>query len=152
MSTKRRFQTQYDRTPPPGIVSTEPSMTKQAFKEECNVNTILAKYKKTGMIEHLNRAQGQYGDYSQYADYQTAVNQVMAAETLFSGLPATLRSRFKNDPQEFLDYVQDPSNEKEMIELGLARAPEDAPAPLPDVKTVETSSDPKKKSAAPGAD
>ena len=37
-----------------------PSRTKQAFKEECDVNNILRKYEKTGLITHVAAYKGRY--------------------------------------------------------------------------------------------
>ena len=37
--------------------TTGESLTQQQFKEECDVNHILAKYRKTNMITHLNKHQ-----------------------------------------------------------------------------------------------
>jgi hypothetical protein len=46
---------------------------------------------------------------------------------MFMSLPAKIRSRFQNDPGAFLDFVQNPENRDEMIELGLAKAQPRAP-------------------------
>ena len=40
------------------------SLTQQQFQAECDVNTIMAKYRKTNMITHLNNRQGNYGDFT----------------------------------------------------------------------------------------
>ena len=39
------------------------SMTQQQFQAECDVNNILAKYKKTGQISHLAKHNGNFGDF-----------------------------------------------------------------------------------------
>lgn len=101
------------------------SLTKQAFRDECDVNNILAKYQKTGIIP-FTRQGGHYGDFTMVEDYQTSLNKVMAAQESFLALPSTLRARFNNDPAEFVRFVQDSRNEDEIVALGLATLREDA--------------------------
>lgn len=94
------------------------SRTKQSFKEECDINTILKRFNVTGQLP-VQPLQPQYGDFSGVTDYQTALNAVIAAQEAFEALPAVLRNRFANDPAAFVDYCSDETNRAEMIELGL---------------------------------
>uniref|UniRef100_UPI0040478447 hypothetical protein n=1 Tax=Algoriphagus sp. TaxID=1872435 RepID=UPI0040478447 len=96
----------------------DPSRTKQSFKEECDINTILKRFNITGQLP-VGPLQPQYGDFSGVVDYQTALNAVIAAQESFNALPATLRNRFANDPAAFVDFCSDESNREEMIRLGL---------------------------------
>lgn len=98
---------------------TEPSLTKQAFKEECDINAIMAKYEKTGLLDHVNKVQGNFGDFSEITDYQSALNAVMDANDRFNGLPAHLRAQFQNDPAQFINFVSDDKNYDKAIELDL---------------------------------
>lgn len=95
-------------------------MTKQEFKKQCDINTIMLKHQKTGVINHFNRYEGDYKDLSAPVSFHEAMNIVIRAEDAFNSLPSTVRKKFSNDPQEFLDFVSDPSNIEEMRELGLA--------------------------------
>lgn len=123
---RKRVQVQFD----------EPTKTKQSFKDECDINIIMKKFKKVMHgTDYLNRYQGyaggEFGDFSQVSDYRTALDQIAQARGVFDALPAKVRSRFQNDPAEFLDFVQNPANQDEMVYLGLAtkRAPnQDAPS------------------------
>lgn len=117
------------------------SLTKQAFKEESDINTIFKKWKKDGVVTHLNRFEGRYEDVSGVQSYQECLQQVLAADEAFMTLPASLRTRFNNDPGQFLDFVSDQSNFDEMVKMGLARAKpdgavatprEEVPAPQPE--------------------
>jgi len=115
-----------------------PSRTKQADAASCDINNILARYRKTGVVEHINRYGGDYGDFTSAQDYHTSLNQVLAAREVFDSLPSQLRRRFGNDPASFLDFVGNPANRQEMMELGLLKAVPEAPeappapgAPLP---------------------
>ena len=101
------------------------SLTRQSFADETEINKILQRYRQTGVIEHVRAVQGRYGDFSMVPDYQTALNKIISAQEMFMSLPANIRSRFQNDPGEFLAFANDPKNEEEMIELGLIK-----PTPL----------------------
>lgn len=99
--------------------SVNPSLTKQAFQKECDINTIMHKYQKTGLIDHNNSVEGRYGDFITSTDYHEAMNDILSIQEAFSTLPSSIRSRFKNDPAGFLDFTQNPDNIPEMRELGL---------------------------------
>ena len=60
------------------------TMTKQSFKDECDINNILKKYETTGALPSLILENPQYGDYSNVPAYQDALNIVMKAEEQFS--------------------------------------------------------------------
>lgn len=94
-------------------------ITEQSHKQGCEINNILAKYHKTGVLEHVNKHQAQYGDATSL-DFQNAMQTVINAQTMFDDLPSKLRNRFQNDPAQFLDFVQNEENIDEMIKLGLA--------------------------------
>lgn len=104
----------------PRSVNTEPTLTKQAFKAECDINTILKKYEKTGLVAHVSEANARYDDFSNCYDYQSSLNTVIEAQNAFDALPSAIRKRFANDPGLFMDFVHDPANLPEMIALGLA--------------------------------
>jgi len=110
--------------------TTGESRTKQSEAQACDINHILRRYAKTGIVEHLNRYGGDYGDFTGVQDYQDSLNQVLAAREAFGSLPAKLRRRFENDPASFLAFVSDPANREEMMELGLLK-PASTPAPAP---------------------
>jgi len=113
------------------------SRTKQSFKDECNINTIMLRYQKTEIIEHYNKHMGKYGDFTNTpSDYQSCIDQVMEAEGLFMELPSSVRKTFQNDPGQFLAFVSDPNNLEAMVDMGLAKAPPAAPSPA----TLQTSS------------
>lgn len=99
----------------------EPSLTKQCFKDECDVNNILKSYVRTGEISHLARRPGGYGDVSAHIDYHEAMGVVMQAEEDFAALPAKVRARCQNDPYIFLEFINDPKNLDEMVQLGLVK-------------------------------
>lgn len=108
----------------------EKSKTKQSFKDETDINLILEKYVKTGLINHEPSNPGQYGDFSNVVDYQSACNAVLEVERNFMQLPAQARARFQNDPGQFLEFIQDPKNLEEAQKLGLVELKKSAePSP-----------------------
>ena len=114
----QRFQT----------VITGPSMTHQSMMAECDINRIMAKWQKTGVLEHRNTHEGNYGDFTDVPqNYHEAMEQILAAEEMFSSLPSTVRKKFGNDPGNFLEFVSDKENAAEMVELGLAEVRQDTP-------------------------
>ncbi len=102
--------------------------TKQSFKEECDINIIIAKYDRTGAIGHLNRKTANYG-FATSEDFASAMRTVTDAQTMFNQLDPKIQTRFGGDPAAFLDFAQDPANKAEGVQLGLW--PED-PTEVPD--------------------
>ncbi len=96
-----------------------PSRTKQSFRAESEIENIMARYVKTGIIDHLSRFGAEYG-FASSVSFHEAMNVVSKAEQMFDALPAAVRQRFSSDPGEFLEFVQNPENQEEMIKLGLA--------------------------------
>lgn len=94
-------------------------LTEQSHKQMCEINNILRKYQKTGVIEHVNKHKPSYG-FASSVQFQEAMETVTVAQQMFDDLPSGLRNRFSNDPAQFLDFVQNPENEEEMIKMGLA--------------------------------
>jgi phage internal scaffolding protein len=96
----------------------KPSLTKQSFRDECDINTILRKFNVTGQLP-VGSVQPQYGDFSGITDYQSALNAVMAAQDSFLQLPAKVRAKFDNDPALFVEFASNEANKDEMKALGL---------------------------------
>ncbi|AXL15154.1 internal scaffolding protein [Microviridae sp.] len=101
-------------------------ITKQSFKDECDINRIMAKYQQTGVLEHVKYvsedASSNYGNYLNSYDYHDAYNAVLRANEMFDTLPSSIRSKFENDPAKFLAFSQDPENDSEMKKLGLKQS------------------------------
>jgi len=97
-----------------------PSLTQQHMKDECDINRILKKYQKEGILRHVAKFAGRYEDLPDSIDYQESLNAVMAAQEAFISLPSSVRGRFDNDPGRFLAFVGDPANSNELVSMGLA--------------------------------
>ncbi len=101
------------------------SLTKQSFKDECDINFIMDKWKRTGEIPaaSVGKMPPHYGDFSNPNDYMEACNRVIAANEAFSSLPSFLRDRFANEPANLIAFLADSENQDEAIKLGLAQKP-----------------------------
>ena len=105
----------------------DPSLTKQAPKDECDINRIVNKFLRTGVVDHLANKQPRYLDCVNVTNYNDAIDIVRNAQSEFEALPAAVRRRFDNDPAAFLAAFDDPALRGELEELGLIE-----PAPVDD--------------------
>lgn len=100
-----------------------PSLTIQSEASAANINTIMAKYRQTGQIDHMKENPGQYINAASAPDFQNAMDTVATASSMFEELPSELRNKFDNDPHKMLEFVHNPDNLPEMYKLGLAIEP-----------------------------
>lgn len=114
----RKYQRPKKRNPRVQTPVGGPSMTKQSFKDECNINKIMEKFQKTGAMNHYAKHAPSYGDATP-CELHDAQNIIANANTMFEELPSNIRKKFENDPAKFLEFVQDEKNHDEMVELGL---------------------------------
>lgn len=102
----------------------EISRTKQSFSDAADINLIMKKFQKTGTLEGDLTSGMTFGDYENASDYHTSLNKVRDAERSFAEMPAEIRARMQNDPGVFMDFVSDPDNLDEGVQLGLYDPPE----------------------------
>lgn len=95
-----------------------PSRTQQSFKDETNINNIMAKYQKTGLLDHINEHGASYGDQPSADDYHEAMNRVASTKSMFEELPSSTREQFDNDPSKFLEYVSDEEKREALLNTG----------------------------------
>lgn len=107
------------------------SLTQQHLKEECEVINIIKKHDRNGIIEHVQRGQARYGDFSEVADYREALDLVRDAQEEFMTIPSDIRKKFDNDPGKFYQFVSDPDNKDELIKMGFIN-PKDVAEPSSD--------------------
>lgn len=129
IATDREILTAYGPKKREQILFTGPGATKQSFKDECDINRIMARYQVTGVLpEQLMPGNAQYVDVTGI-EYQSAMLKVADAQSLFERLPAEVRLRFKNDPSEFLTFAENPANQADMVKMGLAKGVPPPPPP-----------------------
>lgn len=114
--------------------------TKQSFKDETNINKIMAAWNRTGAMTHINHKQPSYGDFTNAPDYLEACTRIQAAQDQFAALPSAIRRRMGNDPACLIDFLSKSDNMEEAIKLGLCEAP--TPATVATKPVAEPDADP----------
>jgi len=99
------------------------SRTQQHFAKEADINNIMRRYQKTGILGNPadGLRKGFFGDFTMVSDFQTMVNQIQEAQLRFMALPALVRERFANDPAQLMAFIADPKNIEEGRKLGLIK-------------------------------
>lgn len=135
---RARFRTQFDDYADrvsPAIECHEATRTDISQFEATDINLILERFRVTGRMDTPIHAPT-YGDFTGIADFQSARRAILQAEDSFMRLPADFRAKLGNDPQQFLEYIQDPDNRQDLEKRGYV---------LPASKSTE---DPNPKAAA----
>ena len=118
------FRTAYDPHKKYVFKTSGESLTQQHFKEECDVINIIKRHDRNGIIEHVQRGQARYGDFSNVADYREALHLVRDAQDEFMTIPSDIRKKFDNDPGKFYEFVSNPDNKEELKTMGFIETPE----------------------------
>jgi len=122
--SKRRFYSEVGTT----------SRTKQANRNETDINLMVARYKKTGIFQNLNPREPKYGDFSEAVTLEEAFNRTQEAQRSFMELPAQVRALANNDPVTLLHMLADEGATAELVKAGLPL--KEAPVtPTPEVET-----------------
>lgn len=106
--------------------SRDPGFAKQSFKDECDINVLMRRYEQTGVLVDPGqpRRPAMFVDMGMDGlDYMSIQQRILDARKEFAGLPAKVRDRFSNRPEYLLDFLADPANEAEAVELGLLERP-----------------------------
>lgn len=106
--------------------SHSPSRAQQHFRDETDINVMVQRFQRTG-VPPVPPVPAM-AEFNQIFDFQSAMDTVVKAKQAFAALPSKVRSRFQNDPGQFLEFFNDPSNADEAVRLGLASALPEPPA------------------------
>jgi hypothetical protein len=112
-------------------VDSSPSMTRQEFKDECDINTLMSKYDAhvIGGPGNLPPMVPQYFDFADMPqDLMSYMEFMQGADKAFMTLPAVVRKNFDNSAIDFVAFASDPANLDQMREWGLAPPKQAAPA------------------------
>lgn len=112
-----------------GVDASSDGRTKQSFKDASDINGIVGRYRKTGLLPRLQRVQPVFADVSNVTDFHSVLNRVRRAQEAFESIPAVVRSKFGNRVENLVAYLQDPKNLDEAIESGLLAKPKDYVSP-----------------------
>lgn len=92
--------------------------TRQEFKAESDINTIMRRYQSTGELPVLNTQYPQYLDCTG-VDFAAQMQFIAGARSMFNELPSSIRARFDNDPVAFVQFCSAESNRVALAEMGL---------------------------------
>lgn len=100
-----------------------PSLTRQEFAEECDINTLMKRYDGhvIGGPGNMRPMEPMYFDFAEAP--QDLLGYLMFMEDAskqFMSLPAIVRREFDNSAVEFVAFASDPGNIGKMREWGLA--------------------------------
>lgn len=101
--------------------------TQQHFKEETDVNYIMARYQKSGDLALLNRVKTEFGEFEQFQDLSRYTSRVARAEEAFSKLPQRIQKEFDWQPANLLAALDDESKKSYLQDLGVLNKPEEMP-------------------------
>ncbi len=84
--------------------------TKQSFKDETDINKLLAKAARGESLSHLQRHGASYGDFTDMPDLLQAQARLAKGQAIFMELPGEIRREFNQSAGAFFEYVNDPAN------------------------------------------
>lgn len=97
--------------------------TRQEFKDECDINVLMARYERTGILPQGREISTTYADVSAW-DFADSMQKIATVKGIFSQLDARTRARFENNPEIMLEFIADPANIAEAVKMGLIAEPE----------------------------
>lgn len=125
-----KFQTLFDREPSAqeGVTFVDASLTHQEFKDEADINVLLARFEKTGSFYNpLNppggeRRMPEFIDCTSVPEFLDAQKLVADANAQFSTLPARVRDLCNNNPAALLAGLNDPATRPVFLDaLGVSQ-------------------------------
>lgn len=136
-----------------GTYNDEPSLTKQEFKEETDINVIMERFTRGGALpppvlpEH-------FMDLAERPTYFDTQQRLAEANRTFYMLPAELRAEFLNDPTRWADAVVkavDSNDRTGLAALGVEVPPERPQEPVKPTSPDSAAPTAEKATTAPGA-
>lgn len=109
------------------------TLTQQQFAEDADINIVLKRFGVTdGALPPVAIDPTYFGDFADATDFREALDRTQEAREHFALLPANLRAKWNNNPYELWQWINDPANIAEAIELQMLVKPE-ATAPVPPI-------------------
>lgn len=116
--------------------SEEPSCTLQEFKDESDINNLVARYRQTGAFYDALAARNLgaqprvpiFEDVSEIPDFAAAQEIINRGKEAFAALPPSVKGAFSNSPDLFLAFMTENAKNPEMLrKVGIlaANSPEE---------------------------
>lgn len=99
---QRRFSQDF------GVSETNPGKTDRSFAPGCDINRIVNHYANTGIPPNPDRLQNQRFGFATSKSYLEASREIAEINSRFAELPATERSRYANNPQNWIEELNTP--------------------------------------------
>lgn len=97
-----------------------PKVTQQHMRDSTDINKIVDKYNRTGVLQS-GRASGRQPMFIRMdgLTFHEMLIRVQETQGQFAALPAKIRKRFANNPENLLRFLENKENLEEAIGLGL---------------------------------
>jgi len=105
-------------------VNTLPSLTQQHHLEEVNINKIISRFNKTGVLGDGVVRTPRYADVSLFGDFSQAQQKIAEGRAAFAALPVSVRKLAGNDPMRLWEVLNNPENRIMLEKAGVLKAPE----------------------------
>ena len=120
-----KFHTRFEPPKSPSLTFSKPSITEQSHKRETDINAIVSKYRRTGILGTGSQVRDMFfGDFSQVTDYHTAQTAIANAKEKFMSLSSDVRKAFGNDPGKLLQALSDEAQLDKLVGLGIVKKPD----------------------------
>lgn len=117
-----------------------PKITREEYRADSEINTILAKYRQTGTLPVSQSGQPFWGDFSEIPSLQEAYEVMADAEANYLTLSASVRDASDNNPATFLQMMQDPEGFAALRNAGLEVLVDPTPVSEPSDAPLSTGS------------
>lgn len=112
-----------------GLECKDPSLAVQSASNETDINVIVSRFGLTGQLP-VGLSVPSFQDFEDI-DLRMVMDNIKEAGDAFAELPADVRKRFGNDPEEFVMFCSKAENADELVKLGLAVKQPDEVVPPP---------------------
>lgn len=126
LTTKSQKDFDYQKNSDAVIIYFDPKddLTRQEFKKECDINTLLEKF---GADSFNQQRQPIYGDFDFDQDLQAAYATLDAAQRVYDKLPVDIKKKYL----DYDDFIKALYNGDMQRDLDEALKPKPAPTPEP---------------------
>lgn len=103
----------------------------QHFRDQVNINNIIAKYDKKDVAKRMAQFAAGYDveriSHVPRGDFAEIRGRVAELEQRWELVPSSIRKRFQNDVSGFLKHIDDPKNVEDLYVWGLKERPKSVP-------------------------
>lgn len=115
-----KFYTSFVRPPRVSSDVGGESLTQQQFAQECDINYIVRRAQRTGVVPIVPK-ELVFG-VDDGMSFQDRMNNLSAVKEYFMSLPSEMRMKWSNDVAAFCAWMSDEANMGEAVKLGLVVA------------------------------